>query len=107
MLLLSVYPFSHFLSRTGRNLIRENFTILQVRILNSSIPEGLSAVMNSTAPRYLILKKSRQLWKDLFLLLSAWDWKFVFRVAMLPFILILVYGWMLPAARFGPAQKNS
>ena len=34
-------------------------------------------------------------------------WEFVFRVAMLPFILILVYGWMLPAVRFGPAQKNS
>lgn len=33
-------------------------------------------------------------------------WEFVFRAAMLPFILILLYGWMLPAARFGPAQKK-
>lgn len=37
-------------------------------------------------------------------LLVQWrdKWEFVFRVAMLPFILILVYGWMLPAVGILP-----
>lgn len=37
-------------------------------------------------------------------LLVQWrdKWEFVFRAAMLPFILILVYGWMLPAVGILP-----
>lgn len=37
-------------------------------------------------------------------LLVQWrnKWEFVFRVAMLAFILILVYGWMLPAVGILP-----
>jgi ABC-2 type transport system permease protein len=39
-------------------------------------------------------------------LLVQWrdKWEFVFRVAMLPFILILVYGWMLPAVGILPGS---
>lgn len=39
-------------------------------------------------------------------LLVQWrdKWEFVFRVAMLPFILILVYGWMLPAVGILPEE---